>query len=140
MLLGLALLLGAPVLPGAVAAQTAQILPAAAVPPLTSCSVSIVPTRECFRRSDLLLHNQHASAKAPDHRYEGLAIGAIAGGVGGLLLGLAVCGQSDDPDTNTTACAIGGGLGGAVLGGFVGLLVGGLFPKEEATPKDSVPN
>jgi hypothetical protein len=138
--LGLALLLGGPVLPGAVAAQTAPALPVAGVQPVTSCSVSLVPTRECFRHSDLLIHGQHAGAKAPDYRYEGLAIGGVIGGVGGLLLGLAVCGQSDDPDTNTTACAIGGGLGGAVLGGFVGLLVGGLFPKEEAAPKDSVPN
>jgi hypothetical protein len=137
---GLALLLGGPVLSGSLTAQTAPTVPVAQVQPDISCSIAIVPARECFRHSDLLIHGQYVNAKAPDHRYEGLAIGAGLGALGGALLGLAVCGQSDDPDTNSTACAIGGGLGGAVLGGFVGLLVGGLFPKEEAAPRDSVPN
>ncbi|HEX5575362.1 MAG TPA: hypothetical protein VFX42_05765 [Gemmatimonadales bacterium] len=137
---GLALLLGGPVLGGSLTAQTAPTLPVAEFQPVTSCSIAIVPTRECFRHSDLLIHRRHASARAPDHRYEGLAIGAGLGAVGGVLLGLAVCGQSEDPDTSSTGCAIGGGLGGAVLGGFVGLLVGAQFPKEEAAPRDSVPS
>jgi uncharacterized protein YcfJ len=137
---GLALLLGGPVLRGSLAAQTAPTLPVAEVQPVTSCSIAIVPTRECFRHSDLLIHGEHVSARAPDHRYEGLAIGAGLGALGGVLLGLAVCGQSEDPDTSSTACAIGGGLGGAVLGGFVGLLVGAQFPKEETAPRDSVPS
>lgn len=128
-------------LPGAVAAQTAPALPVPEVQPVLPCSIAIVPTRECFRRSELSLYQSQRSAKAPDHRYQGLAIGAVAGGVGGVLLGLAVCGQSEDPDTSTTGCTIGAGLGGAMLGGFVGLLIGGLFPKEEAAaPNDSTSN
>jgi uncharacterized protein YcfJ len=137
---GLVLFLGGPFLCGSLAGQTAPPLPVAEFQPVISCSIAIVPTRECFRHSDLLIYRRHVSARAPDHRYEGLAIGAGLGAVGGVLLGLAVCGQSDDPDTNSTACAIGGGLGGAVLGGFVGLLVGAQFPKEEAAPRDSVPS
>ena len=69
---------------------------------------------------------------APDHRYEGLAIGAVAGGVGGLLLSWAICGQSDEVGKSCTGTVILGTLGGAALGGLAGLLIGGFFPKEAA--------
>ena len=130
-MLGLAQLLGGPVLLGGLAAQDAPALPVAEVQPVTSCSVAIVPTRECFRRSELASHAGF-SAKAPDHRYEGMAIGAGLGALGGALLAAALCGQSDDPNQSCTGTIIGAGLGGAVLGGFVGLLIGGQFPKGEA--------
>jgi hypothetical protein len=80
---GLALLLGGPVLCGSLAAQTAPLMPVADIQPGTSCSIAIVPTRECFRHSDLLLHNGQASAKAPDYRLLTASLGWLTG----LLVG-----------------------------------------------------
>jgi hypothetical protein len=104
------------------------------------CATAIVLPAECYRRLDRAARGE-AAARAPDHRYEGLAIGAGAGAVLGVLGGLAVCGQSDDPDKNCAWWAVQGGLGLGALGGLTGLLIGGLFPKEdkESVPADSIP-
>jgi hypothetical protein len=103
------------------------------------CATAIVLPSECYRRFELAARAEPSAARAPDHRYEGLAIGAAAGAALGVVGGLAVCGQSDDPDTNCALWAIWGGLGIGALGGLTGLLIGAQFPKEEAAPKDSVP-
>jgi hypothetical protein len=136
---GLALLSGGLALAAALAAQTSP-RQLHLTPPAVSCSVAVVPPAECFRRSDLRIHGHHLYAKAPDHRYEGLTIGAVAGGVGGLLLSWALCGQSDEVGKSCTGAVILGTLGGAALGGFAGLMIGAQFPKETTAPADSVSN
>jgi hypothetical protein len=103
------------------------------------CRPVIVPASECFRQAAASPQRiPNLSARAPDHRYEGLAIGAVLGAIGGGLLGAVACGQSDDPDFNCTGAVLGIGLLGAGLGGLTGLLVGAQFPKEpKTTPADS---
>ena len=123
---------GGPALAGALAAQTAPARPLLPAQPVASCPLAVVPTGECFHRSELVVHKEHLNARAPDHRYEGLAIGAAVGGVGGLLLSLALCGQSDEVGKSCTGTVILGTLGGAALGGLAGLLIGGFFPKDSA--------
>lgn len=63
-------------------------------------------------------------ARAPDHRYEGAAIGAVALGVGFALLVSAA-----DSDSGSDPSPVLVGLGGAMLGGLLGLLIGGAIPK-----------
>jgi len=77
-------------------------------------------------------------ARAPDHRYEGLAIGFGAGAALGVLLGLVVCEQSEDPDLDCGGRVVLMGIGVGALGGLTGLLIGAQFPKgPKATPADS---
>src|SRR3954462_13907002 len=83
---GLALLSGGPAFAAALSAQTVPAPQFFSAQLSASCFVAVVPTHECFRQADLLVHDQRLNAKARDYRYEGLAIGAAAGGVGGLLL------------------------------------------------------
>jgi hypothetical protein len=71
---------------------------------------------------------------APDHRWEGMAIGAGVGAVAFGLLAAVVCGQSESTD-NCTGPVLGVGLLGAFCGGITGGLIGGAIPKEE--PADS---
>jgi len=62
---------------------------------------------------------------SPDsYRWEGAVIGFVIGGAALTYLGLRVC------TDNCTVSAIGGFLGGGILGGFTGMLIGGLFPKD----------
>lgn len=74
------------------------------------------------------------AGRAPDHRWEGMAIGAGVGAIAFGLLGAAVCGQSDSTD-DCTGIVIGTGLIGAFCGGVTGGLIGGAIPKGE--PADS---
>jgi hypothetical protein len=74
--------------------------------------------------------------RAPDHRWEGMAIGAGVGALAFGFLGAAVCGQSESTD-NCTGTVIGAGLLGAFAGGITGGLVGGAIPKEEAADSSS---
>jgi hypothetical protein len=106
---------------------------------VSRCQPVIIPASECFRQADAPSRRiQNFATRAPDHRYEGLAIGAVLGAVGGGLLGAVACGQSDDPDFNCTGAILGIGLLGAGLGGLTGLLVGAQFPKGSQTaPADS---
>ena len=68
-------------------------------------------------------------AQAPDHRWEGMAIGAGAGAVAFGLLGAVVCSQSDT--NNCTGIVVGTALLGAFCGGIAGGLIGGSIPKDE---------
>ena len=106
---------------------------------VSRCQPVIIPASECFRKADSPPQRvENLSARAPDHRYEGLAIGAVLGAIGGGLLGAVACGQSDDPGFNCTGAVVGIGLLGAGLGGLTGLLVGAQFPKGSQTaPADS---
>lgn len=75
---------------------------------------------------------RHQSA-APDHRWEGMAIGAGAGALAFVLLGAAVCGQSEGSEgDNCTLTLVGAGLLGGFVGGITGGLIGGAIPKEAA--------
>jgi hypothetical protein len=72
-------------------------------------------------------------AAARDHRWEGMAIGAGAGALGFVLLGAALCGQSEGSEgDNCTLTLVRAGLLGAVVGGITGGLIGGAIPKEAA--------
>jgi hypothetical protein len=105
----------------------------------SQCRPAIIPMSECFRQADASpLRIQNFATRAPDHRYEGLAVGFVLGAVGGGLLGAVVCGQSDDVDENCTKAVLGIGLLGGALGGLTGLLIGAQFPKGPKTaPADS---
>jgi hypothetical protein len=87
--------------------------------------VSIFPARAC------------SGARAPDHRYEGMAVGGVIGAGLGVLVGLWACEQAGDPDDSCAEAAVGGGLGGAALLGFLGMMIGAQFPKETRAPSDS---
>jgi hypothetical protein len=71
---------------------------------------------------------------APDHRWEGMAIGAGAGALAFGVLAAAVCSQSESTD-NCTGMVVGTALLGAFVGGVTGGLIGGSIPKGE--PADS---
>jgi hypothetical protein len=58
-----------------------------------------------------------------DHRWEGAAVGAVLGAVFVTYISQRVC------EEDCGMRAIGSIIGGAVLGGFVGLLIGGAIPK-----------
>jgi hypothetical protein len=106
---------------------------------VSQCRPVIIPASECFRQADAASQPmRNLSARAPDHRYEGLAIGAVLGAVGAGLLGAVVCAQADDANQDCTKTIIGVGLLGGALGGLTGLLIGAQFPKEPKTaPADS---
>lgn len=74
-------------------------------------------------RQPLVIDTVDAGSK--DHRWEGAAIGAVIGALGFGYLGARVC--TDDCGGKVLGTAI----GGAVLGGFVGLLLGGAIPKAD---------
>lgn len=77
-------------------------------------------------------------AAAPDHRWEGMAIGAGAGALGFMLLGAAICGQAEGTeDDNCTLTLVGAGLLGAFVGGITGGLIGGAIPKEASADSSS---
>jgi hypothetical protein len=69
----------------------------------------------------------------PTYWKEGALVGGGVGAVGGLLLGLAVCGLSEDPNSSCTGTAIAGALGGALLLAIPGALIGGQFHKGQST-------
>jgi hypothetical protein len=106
---------------------------------VSRCPSVIIPASECFRQADAASQPmRNLSARSPDHRYEGLAVGAVLGAVGGGLLGAVVCAQADDANQDCTKTTIGVGLVGGGLGGLLGLLIGAQFPKEPKTaPADS---
>lgn len=105
------------------------------------CQPVIMPSLECFRRDEAASRREsNVRSRAPDHRYEGLAIGFGVGAAAGVLLGLVVCEQSEDPDLSCAGVLVKLGLGVGALGGLTGLLIGAQFPKEpEAAPADSTP-
>lgn len=77
-------------------------------------------------RQPLVVDSVAAGPK--DHRWEGAAIGAVIGALGFGYLGARVC--TDDCGGKVFGTAI----GGAVLGGFMGLLLGGAIPKADEPP------
>lgn len=80
-------------------------------------------------RNDRALHlNGDAFAAQQDHRWEGLWIGAAAGG---LLVGFIVHSMCSDSDSDKSCFlpAVGGALMGATAGGVTGGLIGRSLPK-----------
>jgi hypothetical protein len=70
-------------------------------------------------------------SSAPDHRWEGFAIGALVGGMTIAVLANAIC---NDPD-GSGGCfvpTVGGMLVGGTAGGVAGLMVGVLIPKSHS--------
>ena len=106
---------------------------------VSRCPSVITPASECFRQAEASSQPiRNLSARAPDHRYEGRAIGAVLGAASAGLLGAAVCAAADDVNQDCTKTILGVGLLGGGLGGLLGLLIGAQFPKEPKTaPADS---
>jgi hypothetical protein len=101
------------------------------------CPVAIIPIRQCLQQQSF--RDQQLGWRTPDHRYEGLGIGAGIGAAVGVIGGFAICSQSDvtcGELVPLTALSFG------AIGGFIGLLVGAQFPKEsnEPAPADSLPS
>ncbi len=67
-------------------------------------------------------------ARAPDHRWEGMAIGAGAGAIAFGLLGAVICSHTDN---DCAGILLRAGLLGAFCGGITGGLIGGAIPKGE---------
>lgn len=70
------------------------------------------------------------AALAPDHRWEGMAIGAGAGALAFGVLAAGICSQSESTDS-CTGIVVGTALLGAFVGGVTGGLIGGSIPKGE---------
>lgn len=94
---------------------------------------SILWQRPVLRPSAPALAAGIVEVRAPDHRWEGMAVGAGIGALAFGLLGTAICNQSDAGDC--TGLVLGVGLLGAFCGGVTGGLIGGAIPKGE--PADS---
>jgi len=78
---------------------------------------------------------QPADSTVPDYRWEGLAIGAVGGGLFGAYVGHELCGAGDTGHQGSCVFAtIEGGLIGATVFGVVGGLLGTMFRK---APQDS---
>jgi len=77
-----------------------------------------------------------SSKRPPTHRTEGAIIGAVVLGGAALALGLA---WGNDPDAGGSVNWPVATLTGAALGGIVGAMIGGAFPKEppKGAPTDS---
>jgi hypothetical protein len=88
-------------------------------------------------RSPALVRERAASdsrilPEAPDHRWDGLVIGAVILGASGVFLGSRLCQLSDGVDKHCVRAAVGLGALGAFGGGIIGGLVGGSIPKTQA--------
>lgn len=102
------------------------------------CGSELVPTRECFRYANATARRPATlPMRAPDHRYEGLAVGFALGAVAGGLLGAVACGQSDNAQESCAGDVVKGGLILGGLGGLAGLLVGGAIAKTPKTPPEA---
>ena len=73
-------------------------------------------------------------APAPDHRWEGLVIGAVSLGASAAYIGGHYCRLSDSATKHCVRTAIQLGALGGFAGGIIGGLVGGMIPK---APSDS---
>ncbi len=73
-----------------------------------------------------------------------MAIGGAIGAGLGVVIGVWACEQGGDPDDGCTGTAMGAGLGGAVMVGFLGMMIGAQFPKDDgeepASPDTSTVN
>src|SRR5437773_1049355 len=69
------------------------------------------------------------SSRAPDHRWEGLVIGAAVLGASGVVLGAHFCQVSDSANKHCFRSAVSLGLLGVFGGGIIGGLIGGSIPK-----------
>ena len=71
---------------------------------------------------------------APDHRWEGMAIGALSLGLIGAIAGSQLCHVSDSSNQHCARTAVELGLLGVFAGGITGGLIGGTIPKAAASP------
>jgi hypothetical protein len=78
-------------------------------------------------------------APAPDHRWEGMAIGALSLGLLGAIAGSQLCHVSDSSNQHCTRTAVELGLLGAFVGGITGGLIGGTIPKAASSPRPGGP-
>jgi hypothetical protein len=68
------------------------------------------------------------SAAARDYRWEGLALGGVAIGITGGVIGHALCSEGRRADESCVGSTVAGALFGAVVGGVTGGLLGGVDP------------
>jgi hypothetical protein len=65
----------------------------------------------------------------PTHWKEGALVGGLIGAVGGTVLGLAICRNSEELGKNCAGSAVAGGLISALVLAIPGALIGGQLPK-----------
>ena len=65
----------------------------------------------------------------PTHWKEGALVGGLIGAVGGTVLGLAICRNSEELGKNCAGSAVAGGLISALVLAIPGALIGGQMPK-----------
>jgi hypothetical protein len=69
----------------------------------------------------------------PTHWKEGALVGGLLGAVGGTVLGLAICRNSEELGKNCAGRAVAGGLISALVLAIPGALIGGQISKGSAT-------
>lgn len=73
----------------------------------------------------------------PTHWKEGALVGGVLGGLGGALLGHAICTQSEQPDKNCTGTTVIAAVLSAAVLAIPGALIGGQFPKGRGAERGS---
>jgi hypothetical protein len=112
------------------AAQTAPIRAAALPQVLVRETRSQLQTDTALRTPSSRMQvpsTFRLNASAPDHRWTGLVVGAVAGAVAFGIIGHSTC----DDGGACLGPTLGIGLLGAVGGGVLGGLVGSLIPRHE---------
>jgi len=71
------------------------------------------------------------------HWKEGALVGGVLGGLGGALLGHALCTQSEQANKNCTGATVIGAVLSAVVLAIPGALIGGQFPKGHGAERGS---
>lgn len=73
----------------------------------------------------------------PTYWKEGALVGGVLGGLGGALLGNAICTQTERPDKNCTGTTVIGAVLAAAILAIPGALIGGQFPKGHSAERGS---
>ena len=112
-----------------------------AIQPSSFALSPVIPLTSTNFRHLTIAPNQAGSTatlfpRSPDHRWEGLAIGALTFAAAGIYAGSRFCQLSDSVNKHCFRTSLKLGLLGAFTGGIIGGLIGGTIPKP---PSDSIP-